>query len=247
MPLVFLHGIGSAALSFAGVLPLVSGPRRALAWNAPGYHGSTPIGVPSPDAGAYADVLAHLLDTLGLDRVHLVGHSLGAIMAARFAADHPDRVATLTLASVALGHARLDPARRAELLTARLADLDALGARGMAEKRGPRLCGPKARAVAVRAVVDIMAQVDPVGYRDAAHLLAGADTLAEVARLPADLPFQVVWGAEDVVTPPAANRSVVAARPGCRATEVADGGHAFYVEQPAALAGALEAFLQDLP
>ncbi|MGH2341060.1 alpha/beta fold hydrolase [Segnochrobactraceae bacterium EtOH-i3] len=247
MPLVFLHGIGSAARSFAGVLPLVSARRQAVAWDAPGYQGSAPLGCREPDAGSYALVLERMLEAVGIPRIHLVGHSLGAIMAARFAADYPDRVASLTLASVALGHARLEPARRAELLANRLADLDTFGPRGLAEKRGPRLCGPHASPKAIRAVIDTMAMVTPVGYRDAARLLAGADTLADVARLPADLPMQVVWGAEDVVTPPAANRKVVDARPGCGAVEIARLGHAFYVEQPAALADALECFLQDQP
>lgn len=245
VPVVFLHGIGSAARSFSGVLPLVGRMRRAVAWNAPGYGGSAPSGEATPEAGAYARALGGLLAGLGIGRCHLVGHSLGAIMAARFAADHPEAVVSLTLASVALGHARLDPARREELLAARLADLATLGPRGLAEKRGARLCAPDAAPVAVRAVIDTMALVDPVGYRDAARLLAGADTLADVARLPAGLPVQVVWGSADVVTPPAANRSVVAARPGARAVEIAGGGHAFYVEQPAALAGAIETFIQD--
>ncbi len=242
-PLVLLHGIGSAARSFEAVLALLSARRRVIAWNAPGYGGSTAPAADDPDAADYAAVLLRLLDALGLARVHLLGHSLGSIVAARFSADHPERLASLTLASVALGHARLDPAKRSAALAARLADLADLGPRGLAEKRGPRLLGPDASAAAVRAVIDTMAAIDPDGYARASRLLAGADVLADVARLPADLPLMVVYGDADVVTPPEANRQVVALRPGCRDIVVARGGHAIYVERPAEFAAAVNDFL----
>ncbi|MDK9696912.1 MAG: alpha/beta hydrolase [Siculibacillus sp.] len=247
LPLVLLHGIGSAARSFEAVLPLVAADRRVIAWNAPGYGGSTPPDRDAPDAGDHADILLRLLDALGFGRVHLLGHSLGAIVAARFAADHPDRIDTLALASVAHGHARLDPEKRRAALDARLDDLADLGPRGLAEKRGPRLLGPGASAAAIRSVVETMAAIDPVGYARAARLLAGADVLADVARLPAAMPLLVLWGDTDVITPPAANRAVVDLRPGCREVVVASGGHAIYVEKPAEFATAVNAFLGERP
>ncbi len=247
VPLVLLHGIGSAARSFAASLAILAENRRVIAWNAPGYGGSTPLGVDEPTAGAYAAVLERLLDALGIAHVHLLGHSLGAIVAARFAADHPDRLASLTLASVALGHARLDPERRAALLAARLDDLATLGPAGLAEKRGPRLCGPTASPEAIRAVVETMAAVEPEGYGDAARMLSRTDTLADVARLPSDLPLLVAWGGADVITPPAANLEVVAAFPGARRAVVATAGHAFYVEEPSQFAQLVSRHLQDPP
>lgn len=246
-PLVLLHGIGSAARSFEAALPLLAADRRAIAWNAPGYGGSTPVATDAPDATAYAAVLARLLDALGLGRVHLLGHSLGAIMAARFAAEHPERLASLALASIALGHAHLDADKRAAALAARLADLAELGPRGLAEKRGPRLLGPDASPQAIRAVVDTMATVDPTGYAQASRLLSGADVAADVARLPAELPLLVLYGEDDVITPPAANRVVAALRPDCREVVVARGGHAIYVEKPAEFAAAVNAFLGGNP
>lgn len=246
-PLILLHGIGSAARSFAGVLPLLSANRRVLAWNAPGYGGSTPVAPETPTASDYAEVLRRLLDRLGWPRVHLLGHSLGAVMAARFAAESGERLASLTLASVALGHARHDPEKRAAALAARLADLADLGPRGLAEKRGPRLLGPEASAEAIRAVVDTMAAIEPDGYAQASRLLSGADVLADLARLPADLPVEVIWGDADPITPPDANRRAAAAIPGAREVVVARGGHAVYVEKPAEFAAAVNAFVEERP
>lgn len=246
-PLVLLHGIGSAARSFDEVLPRLAVDRRVIAWNAPGYGGSTALAVEAPDASDYAAVLGRLLDALGLDRVHLLGHSLGCIMAVRFAAEHRDRLASLTLASIALGHARLAAAEREAALAARLADLADLGPRGLAEKRGPRLLGPDAAPRAIRAVIDTMATVDPDGYARASRLLARADVAADVVRLPADLPLLVLYGENDVITPPATNRVVSALRPDCREVAVARGGHAIYVEKPTEFAAAVNAFLEERP
>lgn len=243
-PLVLLHGIGSAARSFEAVLPLLAVRRRVIAWNAPGYGGSTPVGPEEPEASDYAAVLRRLLDGLGAERAHLLGHSLGAVTAARFAAESPERIGSLTLASVALGHARHEPEKRAASLAARLADLADLGPRGLAEKRGPRLLGPDASPAAIRAVVETMAAIDPHGYAQASRLLAGADVLADVARFPAGLRLAVVYGDLDPITPPAANRRVVEAVPECREVVVARGGHAIYVEKPAEFAAAVNAFVE---
>ena len=49
--------------------------------------------------------MARLIDNLGLDRVHLVGHSTGGAIAQVLAADHSDRVASLVLGAT---WARLD-------------------------------------------------------------------------------------------------------------------------------------------
>lgn len=246
-PLVLLHGIGSSAWSWEAVMPLLARNRRVVAWNAPGYGGSTPVAPDVPEAADYAAVLGRLVDALGFDRVHLIGHSLGAVTAARFAAERPDRVASLTLASIALGHARIEPEKRAALLAARLGDLADLGARGLAEKRGPRLLGPDASPEAIAAVVETMATIDPAGYAQASRLLSGADVAADVARLPAGLALLVVYGDADPITPPAANRTIVTLRPTSREVVIARGGHAIYVEKPSEFATAVNDFLEERP
>src|SRR6476620_685716 len=96
--LVFLHGIGSAARSWRHQIVTFSEGFRVVAWNAPGYAGSTPPKPAIPTAGDYADALQALLNAIGIDRCHLVGHSLGTLIAARFAADHGrNRLLSLTL------------------------------------------------------------------------------------------------------------------------------------------------------
>ena len=141
-PLVLLHGIGSAAVSFCHQLDGLSADFRVIAWDTPGYGGSTPLAASEPDPGGYAAALA--LDALALDRIHLLGHSLGTLIAARFTAEQPERVITLTLAGVARGHGRLSAAEQRRALAARLNDVAELGPRGVAEKQG-RVCSALTR------------------------------------------------------------------------------------------------------
>lgn len=239
---VLLHGIGSAARSWGALIDALSPRWRALAWNAPGYPPSTPLQAEAPNATDYAARLEALLDACGVSVCHLVGHSLGCLVAARFARLHPGRVRSLTLASCAIGHARLAPDERARLLDARIADVRELGPLGMAQKRGPRLLGPNASPEARAAVIETMASVDPRGYAQAARLLSGGDLLSDIEAIAPDIPLQFAYGSADVITPPDINLRAAGARPAAPVTVLEGAGHACYVEQPAAFAAIVEEF-----
>ncbi len=216
-PLVLLHGIGSAAALFRYQLEALSARIRVVAWDAPGYGASTPLAIEHPDASDYAAALDAWLGALGIDRCHLVGQSLGTLIAARFAAEQPTQVLSLTLASVARGHGRLPPPRRQRLLAQRLDDLTQLGSHGTAAKRGPRLLGPEATEAMRRTVIEIMARIPAEGYTQAARMLSTGDITADLVRLPDGLPIQIIVDQADVITPPADNLEIAAAFPAASA------------------------------
>lgn len=232
VPLVLLHGVGSAARSWKHQLQGLSDRFRVIAWDAPGYGGSSVLAPDEPCADDYAAALDIFLRELGVERLHLVGHSLGCIIAARYAWRHPERIASLTLASIATGHAQLPADERARLRASRLDDLAALGPRGMAEKRGPRLVSAAADDAARRDVIETMAQVRPEGYRQAVYLLSNADTRADVRGLPTQMRVQFIYGDADVITTPEQNQSVARERPGAPVHVLRGAGHALYLEQP---------------
>lgn len=93
-PLVFLHGAGTVT-GFDALLPLAE-RYRLIVPHHPGYGGSAD----DPRIDCMEDYLHHyldLFDALGIGRFALVGQSMGGWMAARFAIDHPERVARLVL------------------------------------------------------------------------------------------------------------------------------------------------------
>jgi pimeloyl-ACP methyl ester carboxylesterase len=231
-PLVLLHGIGSAAASFRYQLEALSARFRVVAWNAPGYGASTPLAIEHPDTSDYAAAFDVWLGALGIDRCHLVGQSLGTLVAASFAAEQPRRVLSLTLASVAKGHGRLPPSERQRLLAQRLDDLTQLGPPGMAAKRGPRLLGPEATATMRRTVIEIMAHIPAEGYAQAARMLSTGDITADLAGLPEGLPIQIIVGQADVITPAAGNLEIAGGLPAASVHVIPGAGHALYLEKP---------------
>ena len=96
-PVLFLHGLGGAgkweAFHMAmGTVALTYVPQL------PGWQeGQAPEGIVSVQD--YADLAVGFLDSVGIDRVILGGHSFGAWVALRVAAAHPDRVSRLILAN----------------------------------------------------------------------------------------------------------------------------------------------------
>lgn len=99
-PLVLLHGTGvdSAGLSFAGSLPALARDRRVLALDWPGYGDSAAGGALVTTKGL-ADLLTELLNLEGLDRIHLLGFSMGASAALHVALKDPERIGRLVLVS----------------------------------------------------------------------------------------------------------------------------------------------------
>lgn len=234
-PFVLLHGVGSAARSWKHQLEGLSKSFRVIAWDAPGYGGSSLTPNESPDAGDFAAALEAFLAALKVDRFHLVGHSFGCITAARFARLHPARVLTLTLSGISIGHAHLPAEERERLRRGRLDVLAELGPRGMAETRGPRLLGPDADETAKREVIDAMALVRPDGYTRAVHTISVADTRADVRRLDEAMRVQFIYGEADVIAPPEQNRLAHRERPAAPVHALPRTGHAPYLEQPAAV------------
>src|SRR5271156_106312 len=101
---VLLHGVGSDARSFEPLMEALPASIAAIAWNAPGYGESKQLAGVSPVPRDYAVALAAVMDQIGLARAGLVGHSLGSLFAANFAAAFPKRVTALALLSPALGY-----------------------------------------------------------------------------------------------------------------------------------------------
>lgn len=99
-PLLYLHGAtsnGDVWLALSRLLAARHPEREGYLPDLPG-HGKTP-GLPQTRLSAYLPHLLHLLDSFALERVIVVGHSMGGALAQLMAWKHPDRVAGLVLLS----------------------------------------------------------------------------------------------------------------------------------------------------
>jgi 4,5:9,10-diseco-3-hydroxy-5,9,17-trioxoandrosta-1(10),2-diene-4-oate hydrolase len=100
LPLVMLHGGGPGASSwsnFGPALPRFAADFRTLMVDQPGFGASDKPEVTANYFRFSAGYLLKLLDELQIDRIHLLGNSLGGGTATRFALEHPDRVGRLVL------------------------------------------------------------------------------------------------------------------------------------------------------
>lgn len=237
---VLLHGIGSASASWAYQLAAAaaSPAHQVLAWDAPGYGDSTPVSAAQPDADDYAQRLWDWLDALSVTApVTLVGHSLGALMAARAARHRPERVRRVVLLAPANGYGDAAPDERERVRHTRLDNLQRLGPQGMARARAAAMLTPDARADWLDAVRETMAQVHPAGYTQAVHLLVGGCLTEDVHAL--TLPVQVASGDADTVTPPAACDRVAQAA-GVARVGLGAVGHACALQAAAAVNALLD-------
>ena len=99
-PVVLLHGGGpgaSAWSNFGANVPVLAAHRRVLAVDQPGFGRSLGGEMTGHFFTYAADALAALLDELGIERVHLIGNSLGGGTAVRFALRHRARAGRLVL------------------------------------------------------------------------------------------------------------------------------------------------------
>ena len=235
--LLALHGIGAEARAFDALAERLPG-WRVIAWEAPGYGPSAPLPMDWPRAADYAQALARLVAVLGLPRFHLLGHSLGTLIAAAYARRHP--VQTLTLAACAQGGGAV-PGTLPPSQQARLDDLDRLGAPAMAEARAPRLIHqPERNPALVAAVAQGMGRIRRPGYAQAVRMLASGDLAADCAAQ--TQLTQVIVGAEDLVTPPAQSQHAHDALPPAHRgalTLIPACGHALHQQAPQALAHAI--------
>ncbi len=208
---VLLHGIGSASGSWLAQLQQARvarlGANHVLAWDAPGYGASSALPMPVPQALDYAARLWAWLDAVRVTQPFtLVGHSLGALMAAAAAVQAPTRVARLVLLAPAQGYARASADVRDTKLADRLANLAALGPAGVARTRAAAMVSAQADEAQRLFVEQVMAQIDPAGYTQAACMLAGGDLLGDLLQL--SCPVVIANGESDTVTPPQAARAL---------------------------------------
>lgn len=236
--IVCLHGWGASAYGYRHILgPLAAAGADAYAPDLRGHGWSDkPLDRAAYAPDALADWTLALLDALALDRVVLVGHSLGGAIALHTARRAPDRVAALVLlAPLGLDTvARIDQIRRltpdrVDAWLPRVAAIRALTAVALRTAYG-RLGRPTARDVD-----EYWAPTADPAFARAARLVLHADPWAAfapdvLAGIPH--PVEVIAGARDNLLRVDALRRLAGALPRGTLDVVPDAGHVLAEEVP---------------
>jgi 3-oxoadipate enol-lactonase len=182
------------------------------------------------------DVVA-LLDTLGIDRAHICGVSLGGLTAQWLAAKRADRVASLVLANTG---ARIGTV---ESWTERIGIATTQGLRTLAEATMGRWFTPSFREAepdTVAAIRQTLIGLNPAGYASCCAALRDADLRPLAAHIKA--PTLVITGTVDEATPPALGFWLAGAIPGAALVPL-DAAHISNIEQSDAFNRLLLSFL----
>lgn len=196
--ILLLHGTGSSSAGYRAQLAGLSDRFRVVAWNAPGYGGSTPPDTLEPTALDYADTVAGFMDALGISRVAaLVGSSWGSVIALNLAVAQPARVAALVLSAPNTARGALPAeARAAALAEARrnvpMPDAD----RGAVADRLLTPDTPESVRVLVERLRD---DLTPAGWLGAMHMMFTTDTPSIIGRV--QCPVAILAGTRDRLAP----------------------------------------------
>ena len=173
---------------------------------------------------------AGLLDALGIDRAHVVGASMGGMIAQHIAFSHPEKVLSLTSIMSTTGNPKLPPAQKDALnvLTQRPPSLAETVLVEHGVKIGRTIGSPgyppdeeRLRANATR---DIRRSLYPAGLpRQLAAIIADGDRRARLAKVTA--PTLVIHGEADPLVPVDGGRDTAAHVPGARLKTIPGMGH----------------------
>ena len=243
-PLVlFMHGIGGNRTNWHDQLPVFAGKFHAASWDARGYGASDDYSGPL-DFGDFSRDLVRVLDHLKVARAHLVGLSMGGLIAFDFHASYPDRVATLTICDSMPGMTGLSQEGRREFIRLRQEPLlSGKEPRDIAPVVAKTLVGKSAKPGSFERLVASMSALHQESYLKAIAATANYARRLELENI--RVPAHIVVGDEDALTPPALSRSMAARIPGARLTIIKGAGHLSNIEQPEAFNDATLKFLLE--
>jgi pimeloyl-ACP methyl ester carboxylesterase len=200
-----------------------------LAWAGIRYAAHLPVHSPYSLAAMAGDSLG-VLDALGLQRAHVCGASMGGMIAQHLAAEHPQRVKSLTLMMTTSGSRKLPQpslrVRRALLSRPAAGDLAAAAANleHILAVIGSPAYPPEAERQRARLLATVRRAYRPAGTaRQILAVIADGDRSALLPRITA--PTRVIHGREDPLVPVACGHDLAARIPNAVADIVPGMGH----------------------
>ena len=240
-PVVLLHGVTDSWPSFTSVLAHLPESVRAIAVSLRGHGDST-----RPASGYamtdFAGDIRAVLDALAIPRGIVVGHSMGSLVAQRFAIAFPDRTAGLVLMGSTPAAARNAIVR--QLWTDAVSTMTDPVDRAFVTAFQQSTVARPTPAGLIDAAVQESLKVPARVWRASFEAMLTTDHSADLYRIAA--PTLIAWGTRDAIFGRDEQIAMQAAIPNSRVLPYAGGGHAFHWEDPFRFAADLAAFHRSL-
>ncbi|MGB8506856.1 MAG: alpha/beta hydrolase [Pyrinomonadaceae bacterium] len=244
-PLILIPGLGTGLWLWFKQVPAFAESFRTIIFDPPG------VGRSSTSEGTFttrslASTVAELLDTLGIDRAHILGASLGGFVAQEFALAHPRKTQSLVLCCTSAGGARHVPPA-ASILEAYAANFK-LNAETRIRQNLLLSFAPQYVAEHEEEVEQVLAMrlnnfVSDEAYQSQVRAGQMHDADARVSQITART--LIITGDADRIVPMENSVNMAAAIPHAKLTVIPGGSHMFFIEKAADFNAAVIEFLQQ--
>jgi pimeloyl-ACP methyl ester carboxylesterase len=238
-PVVLLHGLGSSSEDWEPQLASLASRYRVIAVDMRGSGRSRDLVRPSGpfSVSVFAADVAAVLDHLDAAPAHVVGLSMGGMVAFQLALDHPRVVRTLTI--INSGPALVPRTWQEHVVIGmRLAIAATWGPKAMAKMLAPKLFPRDERAR--ETFIERMARNDRHAYAATQRAIVGFDVSKRIGAI--TVPALIVASDEDYTSVERKQEYAKSMRD-ARVVVVPDSRHALPIEEPHKLQPILEAFL----
>jgi len=247
-PIVLLHGTSSSLHTWDGWAAALTGRRRVIRYDMPGFGLTGPSPAGDYRIEAYVQLLADLLDRLGVQRCVVAGNSFGGYVAWAFALLYPQRAERLILVDAA-GYPSASTSVPLAFRIARMPLLKSLIGnlvpRAMVEASVRNVYGDPARVTPelVDRYHDLARRAgNPQALGERFRQARPGPLAARVAEL--SLPTLILWGGRDRLIPPASGARFNREIAGSRLVLFPELGHVPQEEDAARTVAEVEAFLR---
>lgn len=229
-PALLVHGAGGSASTWSGVHDRFQS-LRAYALDLPGHGVSS--GAPCKDMRTYAEAVEDVRRRLGLERIVIVGHSLGGMVAQWYARLYPATCRAIVLACSAPDYA-VDPERLRQVEQ----DWDAY-----VEVNYPQQVSPQADRRLLDAARALVRQRDPRVFRHDWLVCGAHDAKSWLGTL--SVPCLVIGAQEDRLVPIPGSLALYSLIEGAHLTVIGPAGHSVMLEQPERFVAAIDSFIEQ--
>ena len=239
--IIFLHGVGGDSHSWDFQLEGFSESYRAIAWDMPGYGGSPLVSPMTFEM--LSDSFISLLDHLKIDQAHVVGHSMGGMVAQQAIATSPDRFKSLILSATSPAFGKADGVFQKQFIAARLKPLeDGLSMAELAKKQVPNMVGDTPNPKGLEMAYSSMSKVRIETFTAAMHCLVTFDRRDNLSLI--KTPTLLISGEKDTNAPAPMMEKMGSKIPGAEYICMANVGHLSNIEKPKEFNNVVKKFIE---
>ena len=245
-PMILIRGLSSNADHWYAQVPDLSKHYRVITFDNRGIGRSSDPGGTFTIRDMAADVAA-LMDALGIERAHVMGLSMGGMIAQELAIQHPQRVKGLILAVTHCGGKQQVKATDEVMETIqRMTIDDSMEARikAAAVFFAPQTLSENIAVIQEYATVSMKHPAGGEILQRQLNAIQGHDAFDRLHLIQA--PTLVLTGAQDVLIPPENSKILADHIPNAEYIVIKGGGHQILIEQPEACNRAMIDFLQKV-